>query len=252
VRLTGSVGLVTGGASGLGRATAERLVGDGAQVVICDLPGSDGAVVAEKLGAVFAPTDVTSEADVRTAVAAATELGPLRVVVNCAGVPDATKVLDRSGAASALDRFSRTLSVNLIGTFNVIRLAAEAMIGNEPVDGDRGVVVCTSSVAAFDGQIGQAAYTASKAGIAGMTLPIAREFAAHAVRVVSIAPGMFETPLLLGLPEAAQRSLAHQVPHPSRMGHPAEFADCVAFVVGNPMINGETIRLDGAIRMAPK
>lgn len=252
MRLTDSVALVTGGASGLGRATAERLLDDGAQVVICDLPTSDGAAVAEKIGAVFAPTDITSESDVRAAVGAASELGPLRTVVNCAGIPEAVKVLDCSGRATALDRFTRTVTVNLVGTYNVIRLAAEAIVRNEPVDGDRGVVVCTSSVAAYDGSVGQPAYSASKAGIAGMTLPIARELAEHAIRVVSIAPGMFETPLFLGLPAKAQQSLATQVPHPSRMGHPAEFADCVAFIVGNPMINGEVIRLDGAIRMAPR
>jgi NAD(P)-dependent dehydrogenase (short-subunit alcohol dehydrogenase family) len=252
VRLTGSVALVTGGASGLGRATAKRLLDDGAQVVICDLPTSDGAAVAEKIGAVFAATDVTSESDVRAAVTAASELGPLRIVVNCAGIPEAVKVLDRSGRATALDRFTRTVTVNLVGTYNVIRLAAEAIVRNEPVDGDRGVVVCTSSVAAYDGSVGQPAYSASKAGIAGMTLPIARELAEHAIRVVSIAPGMFETPLFLGLPPKAQQSLAAQVPHPSRMGRPAEFADCVAFIVGNPMINGEVVRLDGALRMSPR
>lgn len=252
MRLNDSVALVTGGASGLGLATAERLLAEGARVIICDLPTSDGAAVADQIGAVFIPTDVTSEADVRVAVGAATELGPLRTVVNCAGVPEALKVLDRHGQATALDRFTRTITVNLIGTYNVIRLTAEAMVGNEPVDGDRGVVVCTSSVAAYDGSVGQPAYSASKAGIAGMTLPLARELADHAIRVVSIAPGMFETPLFLSLPEKAQRSLAEQVPHPSRMGRPAEFADCVAFITGNPMINGEVIRLDGAIRMAPR
>jgi NAD(P)-dependent dehydrogenase (short-subunit alcohol dehydrogenase family) len=252
MRTAGASALVTGAASGLGRATAERLTHDGAHVVICDLPTSDGASVAATIGAVFAPTDVTSENDVRSAVAAATELGPLRVVVNCAGTPEAVKVLDRAGHATALDRFTRTVGVNLTGTYNVIRLAAEAMAGNDIVDGDRGVIVSTSSIAAFDGSIGQAAYSASKAAIVGMTLPIARELAAHAIRVVAIAPGMFETPLFLGLPEAAQHSLAGQVPHPSRMGRPAEFADCVAFVIGNAMVNGETIRLDGAIRMAPK
>ena len=248
----GCSALVTGGASGLGLATARRLIDEGARVVICDLPRSDGAETARRIGAVFAPADVTEEADVRAAVRAATELGPLRIVVNCAGVPDATKVLGRDGTATPLAGFTRTVTVNLIGTFNVIRLAAEPMARNEPADGDRGVIVCTSSVAATDGQVGQAAYTAAKAGVAGMTLPIAREFAQHAIRVVTVAPGMFETPLLLGLPEAAQRSLARQVPHPSRMGDPAEFADCVAFIVRNPMVNGETIRLDGAIRMAPR
>ncbi len=244
--------MVTGGASGLGRATAERLVADGAHVVICDLPTSDGAAVAAAIGAVFVPTDVLSEEDVSDAVGRAAEMGPLRAVVNCAGISEALRVLDRAGRATALERFTRTIGINLTGSYNVIRLAAQAMAVNEPVDGDRGVIVSTSSIAAFDGSIGQAAYTASKAAIAGMTLPIARELATHAIRVVTIAPGMFETPLLRGLPEAAQHSLAAQVPHPSRAGQPAEFADCVAFVIGNAMVNGETIRLDGAIRLAPK
>jgi NAD(P)-dependent dehydrogenase (short-subunit alcohol dehydrogenase family) len=249
MNLDGASALVTGGASGLGRGTAERLVADGAAVVIADLPSSDGAATAEKLGAVFAPTDVTSSEDVAAAVAAAVELGPLRAVVNCAGVPDATKVVGRDGLAADLAVFTRVVNINLVGTYNVIRLAAEKMITNEPVDGDRGVFVCTSSVAAFDGQIGQAAYTSSKAGVAGMTLPLAREFAKHAIRVVSIAPGMFGTPILDKLPEAAIQRLSASIPHPARPGDPAEFADLVSFIVRNPIINGETIRLDGAVRM---
>lgn len=252
MNIAGSSALVTGGASGLGKATAERLVAEGAHVVICDLPSSDGELVASELGVVFHPADVTREEQVRTAVAAAIGLGPLRAVVACAGVPEALKVLDRDGYATPLDRFVRTVSVNLVGTYNVVRLAVEAMARNDLDDGDRGVVVCTSSVAAFDGSVGQPAYAASKAGVAGMTLPMARELAEHAIRVVSVAPGMFETPLFLGLPEKAQQSLAAQVPHPTRMGRPDEFADCVAFVVHNPMVNGETIRLDGAVRMAPR
>jgi NAD(P)-dependent dehydrogenase (short-subunit alcohol dehydrogenase family) len=233
----------------LGRGTVERLLADGARVVIADLPGSEGAAVADKLGAVFAPTDVTSEDDVRASVATAVDLGPLRAVVNCAGVVDATKVIGRDGKAADLGRFARIVSINLVGTYNVIRLAAEAMVTNDPVDGDRGVVVCTSSVAAFDGQIGQAAYTSSKAGVAGMTLPLAREFAKHAIRVVSIAPGMFGTAMLGDLPEAAVARLSASIPHPARPGDPSEFADCVAFIIGNSIINGETIRLDGAVRM---
>jgi NAD(P)-dependent dehydrogenase (short-subunit alcohol dehydrogenase family) len=252
VRVEGDVVLVTGGASGLGRASAERLIAEGARAVIVDLPSSAGETVAKEIGAVFCPADVTSGEQVAEAVATALELGTLRAAVHCAGVADATKVLNRAGEPASLERFTRSVSINLIGTFNVIRLAAEAMARNEPRDGDRGVLICTSSVAAYDGQIGQAAYSAGKAGVAGMTLPVARELAEHAIRVVSIAPGMFETPLLLGLPEAAQRSLAQQVPHPKRMGRPSEFGDCVAFIIGNPVINGETIRLDGAIRMAPK
>lgn len=249
MNVSGSSALVTGGASGLGRGTAERLIADGASVVIADLPGSKGEAVAGEIGAVFAPTDVTSTDDVSAAVAAAVELGPLRAVVNCAGVVDATKVIGRDGKAADLDRFARIVSINLVGTFNVIRLAAESMVTNEPVDGDRGVVVCTSSVAAFDGQIGQAAYTSSKAGVAGMTLPLAREFAKHAIRVVSIAPGMFGTAMIGELPEAAIQRLAASIPHPARPGDPSEFADCVAFIIRNPIINGETIRLDGAVRM---
>lgn len=252
MRIDEGAALVTGGASGLGRATAERLVAEGARVVVADLGSSDGAAVAEAIGAVFAPCDVTSEEQVTAAVARAEGLGPLRIAVSCAGIPEAVKVLDRSGRATPLDRFTRTVTVNLIGTYNVTRLAAEAMLRAEPVDGDRGVIVSTSSIAAYDGSVGQPAYSASKAGVAGMTLPIARELAEHAIRVVAIAPGMFETPLFLGLPENAQRSLASQVPHPSRMGRPAEFADCVAFLVRNPMMNGEVVRLDGAIRMAPR
>lgn len=250
--LTDSAALVTGGASGLGAATARRLADDGARVVICDLPTSPGASVAKELGAVFVAADVTSESEMRAAVAAATELGPLRVAVSCAGIPEAVKVLDRTGQASDFDRFLRTIAVNLTGTYNTVRLCAEAMVDNYTVDDDRGVIVCTSSVAAFDGSVGQAAYAASKAGVAGMTLPIARELAEHAIRVVSIAPGMFETPLFLGLPERAQVSLAQQVPHPKRMGRPEEFADCVSFIVRNGMLNGETIRLDGGIRMAAR
>ncbi len=250
MRVTDSVALVTGGASGLGRATAVRLFADGAKVVVCDLASSDGEAVAKEIGALFAPTDVTSEVDVSAAVAAATELGTLRTVVNCAGVPDATKVISRDGRAADLERFTRNINVNLVGTYNVVRLAAEVMVGNEPVDGDRGVMVCTSSVAAFDGQIGQAAYTASKAAVAAMMLPIAREFAAHAIRVVAIAPGMFETPILAKLPAPAIKALSESIPHPSRAGRPEEFADCVSFIVRNSMVNGETIRLDGAVRMA--
>jgi NAD(P)-dependent dehydrogenase (short-subunit alcohol dehydrogenase family) len=252
VKLNDSSALVTGGASGLGLATATRLAADGAGVVICDLPQSAGELVADRIGALFVAGDVTSESDVRTAVAAATTLGPLRVAVSCAGIPEALKTLDRAGRASDFNRFLRTITVNLAGTYNTVRLSAEAMADNDPVDGERGVIVCTSSIAAFDGSVGQAAYAASKAGVSGMTLPIARELAEHKIRMVSIAPGMFETPLFMSLPEKAQLSLAQQVPHPSRMGRPEEFADCVAFIVGNAMVNGETIRLDGAIRMAAR
>ncbi|OIJ68256.1 3-hydroxyacyl-CoA dehydrogenase [Streptomyces mangrovisoli] len=246
-----SSALVTGGASGLGRATAERLAAAGARVVIFDLPTSDGVAVAKEMGATFAPGDVTSEADVSAAVAAATALAPLRITVNCAGIGGAGRTVGKEGPYD-LDRFRKVVEVNLIGTFNVIRLAAQAMGDNEPVDGDRGVIVNTASVAAFDGQIGQCSYSASKGGIVGMTLPIARDLARTNIRVMTIAPGLFETPLLGRLPQEAKDSLGAQVPHPSRLGQPAEYARLAESIIINPMLNGETIRLDGAIRMAPR
>ncbi|MFE9763839.1 3-hydroxyacyl-CoA dehydrogenase [Streptomyces sp. NPDC005808] len=246
-----SSALITGGASGLGRATAELLAARGAHVVIFDLPSSDGEAVAKDLGATFVPGDVTSEADASAAVAAAVARGPLRITVNCAGIGDAQRTAGKDGPYP-LDKFRKIVEVNLIGTFNVIRLAAQEMSGNEPYDGDRGVIVNTASVAAFDGQIGQCSYSASKAAIVGMTLPIARDLAKANIRVTTIAPGLFETPLLGQLPQAARDSLGAQVPHPSRLGRPAEYAQLVEAIVTNPMLNGETIRLDGAIRMAPK
>ncbi len=253
MEITDAVALVTGGASGLGLATVRRLAGAGARVVVVDLPGSDGEKVVADLGeqVVFAPADVTDEAAVTGALDAAERLGTLRVVVNCAGIATPGKVLGRGGVL-ALDAFERVVRVNLVGTFNVLRLAAARMASAEPLGEERGVVVCTASVAAFEGQIGQAAYSASKAGIAGMTLPVARELASSLIRVVSIAPGLFATPLLAGLPQEAQDSLGKQVPHPSRLGRPEEFAALVEHIVTNPMLNGETVRLDGAIRMAPR
>ncbi|EMY33168.1 Hsd17b10: 3-hydroxyacyl-CoA dehydrogenase type-2 [Arthrobacter crystallopoietes BAB-32] len=258
MELTGAVALVTGGASGLGAATARRLYDGGASVVLVDLPQSAGAAYAAELGgrAVFVPADVASEAEVQAAVEAAAALGPLRVVVNCAGVGTPGKVLGKQGVLPLQD-FERVVRVNLIGTFNVLRLAAAAMAGTEPVSTglggpERGVIINTASVAAFDGQIGQPAYAASKGGVAAMTLPLARELARSLIRVVAIAPGIFETPMLAGLPQEAQDSLGQQVPHPSRLGHPAEYANLVAHIIDNAMLNGETIRLDGAIRMAPK
>jgi NAD(P)-dependent dehydrogenase (short-subunit alcohol dehydrogenase family) len=253
MRVVNSVAVITGGASGLGRATAECLIGEGAHAVIVDLPGSTGERVADELGdsCTFAPADVADPAEIARALDIAEELGPLRVVVNCAGVGDPAKVVGRDGP-HPLEEFERVLRVNLVGTFNVIRLASHRIVHNEPIDGDRGVIVSTASVAAFDGQVGQAAYSASKGGIASMTLPIARELADHQIRVAAVAPGMFETPLLLGLPEKAQESLAQQVPHPKRLGSPAEFASLVAHIVENGMVNGEVVRLDGAIRMAAK
>ncbi|NJC21154.1 NAD(P)-dependent dehydrogenase (short-subunit alcohol dehydrogenase family) [Arthrobacter pigmenti] len=254
----GSVALVTGGASGLGRATAQRLYDDGASVVILDLPHSDGEAFAQALGdrARFVPVDVTNEAEVRAAVDAAVELGPLRIVVNCAGVATPGKVLGRDGVLP-LEQFSKVVNINLIGTFNVLRLAAEAIAATDPVQtetgtSERGVIVNTASVAAFDGQIGQPAYAASKGAVAAMTLPVARELARSFIRVMTIAPGIFETPMMAGLPQEAQDSLGKQVPHPSRLGKATEYAALVAHIVENQMLNGETIRLDGAIRMAPK
>ncbi|TVT47525.1 3-hydroxyacyl-CoA dehydrogenase [Amycolatopsis rhizosphaerae] len=251
--IAGGVALITGGASGLGLATARRLLGAGATVVLLDLPSSAGERVAKELGdgAHFAPADVTSEEQVAGALDAADAAGPLRAVVNCAGTGNAQRVVGKKGPFP-LDAFTRIVNINLIGTFNVIRLAAERMLRHEPVGEERGVIVNTASVAAFDGQIGQAAYSASKGGVVGMTLPIARDLAGHLIRVVTIAPGLFDTPLLAGAPEEVKKSLGEQVPHPSRLGDPDEFGALAAHIVANPMLNGEVIRLDGAIRMAPR
>jgi NAD(P)-dependent dehydrogenase (short-subunit alcohol dehydrogenase family) len=256
MKLSGSSALVTGGASGLGLATARRLAAAGARVVIADLPSSAGEAVAKGLGgqAVFAPADVTDPGQVEAALDLAADAGPLRVVVNCAGIGDPGRTVGRDGPL-ALERFRRVVEINLIGTFNVIRLAAQRIQATEPAQPlgeERGVIVSTASVAAFDGQIGQAAYSASKGGIVGMTLPVARDLARHLIRVVTIAPGLFATPILDGLTEEARRSLGGQVPHPSRLGDPDEYAALVEHIVANPMLNGEVIRLDGAIRMAPR
>jgi NAD(P)-dependent dehydrogenase (short-subunit alcohol dehydrogenase family) len=253
VDITDGVAVVTGGASGLGLATAKALAAAGAKVVILDLPTSAGADRAAELGdtARFAAADVRSEDDVAAALDVADELGPLRVAVNCAGTGSAIRTIGKKGVFPLAD-FTRVVEINLIGTFNVIRLAVERMVKHDPVGEERGVIINTASVAAFDGQIGQAAYSASKGGVVGMTLPVARDLASAMIRVVTIAPGLFDTPLLAGLPEEARASLGRQVPHPARLGDPAEYGALAAHIVANPMLNGEVIRLDGAIRMAPR
>jgi NAD(P)-dependent dehydrogenase (short-subunit alcohol dehydrogenase family) len=247
--------LITGGASGLGAATAEMVVAGGGRVVLADLNEEAGAKTAERLGksARFVVTDVTKGDSVQNAVdTAVKEFSPLRGVINCAGIGAPARVLGKEGPQK-LETFALVIQVNLIGTFNVIRLAAEAIAKTEPLaDGERGVIVNTASVAAFDGQIGQSSYSASKGGIVGMTLPVAREFARFGIRVVTIAPGLFDTPMMAGLPEPARKSLGEQVPFPPRLGQPAEYAALVRHIVENTMLNGETIRLDGAIRMAAK
>jgi len=251
--LSNSVALVTGGASGLGRATTERLLAAGAQVVMVDLNAEVGQQVAAELGdaAHFVTADVTNEEQVQAAVDTATGLGALRVVVNCAGVATPGKLVSRKGPLP-LEAFTKVLNINIVGTVNVCRLAAAAMQNQEALGEERGVIINTASVAAFDGQIGQIAYAASKGAVAAVTLPMARELAASLIRVVTIAPGIFETPMMAGLPAEAQESLGKSVPHPARLGKPAEYAQLVESIVANPMLNGETIRLDGGIRMAPK
>jgi NAD(P)-dependent dehydrogenase (short-subunit alcohol dehydrogenase family) len=245
-----AVAVVTGGASGLGLATTKRLLDRGAQVVVLDLRGED---VVRELGdrAHFAQADVTDEAAVGSALDAAEKMGTLRIVVNCAGTGNAIRVLSKDGVFP-LNAFRKIVDINLVGTFNVLRLAAERIAKTELIGEERGVIINTASVAAFDGQIGQAAYSASKGGVVGMTLPIARDLASKAIRVVTIAPGLFDTPLLASLPEEARESLGKQVPHPSRLGNPDEYGALAVHIVENPMLNGEVIRLDGAIRMAPR
>lgn len=253
MRIAGSHALITGGASGLGRATAARLAARGARVFLLDLPGSHGADTAAEIGdsAAFVPGDVTQVEDVRTAVAEASADGPLRIVVNCAGVATPGKLVGRDGPL-ALETFLRVVSINLGGTVNVASQAAAVIAQTEPVDGERGVIINTASVAAFEGQIGQIAYSASKAGVAGFTLPAARELASSLIRVVTIAPGLFETPMMAGLPQNARDTLATKTPHPARLGRPDEYAALAEHIVENPMLNGETIRLDGAVRLEPR
>ena len=253
MQLKNSVVLVTGGASGLGAATAQMAAANGAKVVIADLQAEAGEKLAKELGGKYCRCDVTSEADGKAAVEAAVKaFGGLHVLVNCAGIGVAERTVGKD-APHDLGRFTKVIQINLIGTFNMIRLAADAMCKATPnAAGERGVIVNTASVAAFDGQIGQAAYSASKGGVVGMTLPIARDLSRNGIRVVTIAPGLFLTPMLLGLPKEAQDSLGKQVPFPSRLGKPEEYAALARHIVENEMLNGETIRLDGAIRMAPK
>lgn len=254
MQISGAGVLVTGGASGLGAATARRLAALGAKVTIADMNAEAGAEVARAIGtARFVHTDVTDAASCAAAVAAAVEHGNgLHILVNCAGIAVAERILGKEGHHD-LERFTRVLQINLIGTFTMLMLAAEAMAQHAPNDeGERGVIVNTASVAAFDGQIGQAAYAASKGGVAALTLPAARELARNGIRVCSIAPGIFDTAMLAGLPEAARASLGQQVPFPPRLGRPEEYAALAQHIIENPMLNGETIRLDGAIRMAPK
>jgi NAD(P)-dependent dehydrogenase (short-subunit alcohol dehydrogenase family) len=255
MKISSSTAVITGGASGLGRATAERLVAGGGRVALLDLPKSPGVEVARALGdrALFTSADVTSAEEVTAALDATVKrFGAIHLLVNCAGIGTAEKTFGKRGPAD-LAGFTRVISVNLIGHFNAIRLAAAHMARNEPnEEGERGVIVNTASVAAFDGQIGQAAYSASKGGIVGMTLPIARDLAEQGIRVCTIAPGIFETPMLGTLPEPVRASLAKQIPFPSRLGRPAEYAALAVHIIENSMLNGETIRLDGAIRMQPR
>ena len=245
--------LVTGGASGLGAATVRRVVAQGSSALIVDLPSSAGSEMASELGdrVRFAAADVRDEDQVQRSVAAATDLGTLRVAVNCAGVATPGRVIGRQGVLP-LESFQTVVDINLVGTFNVLRLAAAAMIDNEPHDGDRGLVIMTASVAAFDGQIGQAAYAASKGGVAALTLTAARDLAEKAIRVMTIAPGVMETPRMAGLPAETKSILEALVPHPRRLGRPDEYAMLVSSIIENPLLNGEVIRLDGALRMPPR
>ena len=244
--------IVTGGASGLGAGTARMLVENGAKVVLADVQDEAGERLAAELGQRYVHCDVTQEADGQAAVAAALQLGPLRGLVNCAGIAPAARTVGKNGP-HPLELFQKVIAVNLVGTFNMVRLAAAAMSDNAPEPtGERGVLVNTASVAAFDGQIGQAAYSASKAGVAGMTLPIARDLAKVGIRCVTIAPGIFGTPMIFGMPKEVQESLAASIPFPARLGTPQDYAKLVHQIITNEMLNGETIRLDGAIRMPPK
>jgi NAD(P)-dependent dehydrogenase (short-subunit alcohol dehydrogenase family) len=250
--ILGKVFIVTGGASGLGEGTARMLAANGAKVVIADMQAEKGAAVAQELGGVFVKCDVSQEADGQTVVAQAVSMGKLMGLINCAGIAPAEKTVGKSGPHT-LNTFTKTIMVNLVGSFNMIRLAADAMCKNEPeTTGERGVLISTASVAAYDGQIGQAAYAASKGGVVGMTLPIARDLARNGIRNMTIAPGIFGTPMMFGMPQDVQDALAASVPFPSRLGTPQDYAKLVKHIIENEMLNGEVIRLDGAIRLAPK
>lgn len=252
MQIKGNVFIVTGGASGLGEGTARMLASAGGKVVIADMQADKGETVARELGGAFVQCDVSSEADGLAVVAKATSLGRLAGLVNCAGIAPAEKTVGKSGPHK-LDVYTRTIMVNLVGSFNMIRLAADAMSRNEPeATGERGVLISTASIAAYDGQIGQAAYAASKGGVVGMTLPIARDLARSGIRNMTIAPGLFGTPMLFGMPQPVQDALAASVPFPSRLGTPQDYAKLVKHILDNDMLNGEVIRLDGAIRLAPK
>jgi NAD(P)-dependent dehydrogenase (short-subunit alcohol dehydrogenase family) len=250
--IKGKVFIVTGGASGLGEGTARLLAAEGGKVVVADVQADKGQALAKELGGAFVKCDVTQEADGQAAVAKAVAMGKLMGLVNCAGIAIGTKTVGKDGA-HPLAQFSRVIGINLVGSFNMIRLAAEAMCRNEPEPtGERGVLISTASVAAYDGQIGQAAYAASKGGVVGMTLPIARDLARNGIRNMTIAPGIFGTPMLFGMPQEVQDALAASVPFPSRLGTPADYARLAKHIIENDMLNGEVIRLDGAIRLAPK
>ena len=252
MQIEGKVFIVTGGASGLGEGTARMLAAHGGKVVIADMQADKGETVAREIGGLFIRCDVSQEADGQAAVAAAGNLGKLMGLINCAGIAPAEKTVGKNGPHS-LGVFSKAVTVNLIGTFNMIRLASDAMCKNEPEDtGERGVMISTASVAAYDGQIGQAAYSASKGGIVGMTLPIARDLARSGIRNMTIAPGIFGTPMLFGMPQEVQDALAASVPFPSRLGTPEDYAKLARHIIENDMLNGEVIRLDGAIRLAPR
>ncbi len=250
--ISGKVFIVTGGASGLGEGTARMLAANGATVVIADMQAEKGEAIAKEIGGAFVKCDVSLEADGQAVVAKAVALGKLMGLINCAGIAPAEKTVGKNGAHS-LSVFSKCITVNLIGSFNMIRLASEAMAKNEPeATGERGVLISTASVAAYDGQMGQAAYSASKGGIVGMTLPIARDLARNGIRNMTIAPGIFGTPMMFGMPQAVQNALAASVPFPSRLGTPVDYAKLAKHIIENDMLNGEVIRLDGAIRLAPK